>query len=98
MNGFFDKLQRRKVYRVAAAYIIVAAGVIQLASAAFPAWDLPNWTLCLIIVVLLLGFPIAFMLAGDVCAAVAIIDTAQTQQRPALRALQTTAREYCESD
>jgi hypothetical protein len=48
---------------IAVAYIIVAGGVIQLASAAFPAWDLPNWTLRLVIVVLLLGFPIALMLA-----------------------------------
>src|SRR5262245_19247812 len=63
MTGFFVELQRRKVYRVAAAYIIVAAGVIQLASAAFPAWDLPRWTLRLVIVVLLLGFPIALVLA-----------------------------------
>src|SRR5215468_5098899 len=63
MTGLFEELQRRKVYRVAAAYIIVAAGVIQLASAAFPAWDLPNWALRLVIVVLLLGFPIALMLA-----------------------------------
>jgi hypothetical protein len=38
----------------------------------------------LMIVVLLLGFPIALMLAGDVCVAVAIIDTAQTRQNSAL--------------
>src|SRR5262245_24749992 len=63
MSGFFEELQRRKVYRVAAAYIVVAAGVIQLASAAFPAWDLPNWALRLVIIILLLGFPIALMLA-----------------------------------
>jgi TolB-like protein/Tfp pilus assembly protein PilF len=63
MSGFFEELQRRKVYRVAAAYVIVAAGIIQLASAAFPAWELPNWALRLVIVLLLLGFPIALMLA-----------------------------------
>jgi TolB-like protein/Tfp pilus assembly protein PilF len=63
MSGFFEELQRRKVYRVAAAYIIAAAGIIQLASAAFPAWELPNWGLRLVIVLLLLGFPIALMLA-----------------------------------
>jgi TolB-like protein/Tfp pilus assembly protein PilF len=63
MSGFFEELQRRKVYRVAAGYIIVAAGIIQLASAAFPAWELPNWALRLVIVLLLLGFPIALMLA-----------------------------------
>ena len=62
-SGFFDEVKRRKVYRVAAAYIIAAGGVIQLASAAFPAWELPNWALRLVISLLLLGFPIALMLA-----------------------------------
>src|SRR5216117_3397598 len=63
MTGFFDEVKRRKVYRVAAAYIIAAGGAIQLASASFPAWDLPNWALRMVIVLLLLGFPIALMLA-----------------------------------
>jgi len=63
MNGFFEEVKRRKVYRVAVAYIIGAGGVIQLASAAFPAWELPNWALRLVIVLLLIGFPIALILA-----------------------------------
>src|SRR6266513_165597 len=63
MTGFFDEVKRRKVYRVAAAYIIAAGGAIQLASAAFPAWELPNWALRLVIVLLLVGFPIALILA-----------------------------------
>jgi TolB-like protein/Tfp pilus assembly protein PilF len=63
MTGFFDEVKQRKVYRVAAAYIIAAGGAIQLASAAFPAWELPNWALRFVIVLLLLGFPIALMLA-----------------------------------
>src|SRR5438034_8882872 len=63
MTGFFDEVKRRKVYRVAAAYVIAAGGAIQLASAAFPAWELPNWMLRLVIVLLLIGFPIALMLA-----------------------------------
>jgi hypothetical protein len=45
MSGFFEELQRRKVYRVAAAYVVVAGFLIQIASAAFPAWELPNWSL-----------------------------------------------------
>ena len=61
-KGFFEEVKRRKVYRVAAAYIIAAAGLIQLASAAFPAWDLPNWALRLVIVLLLIGFPLALVL------------------------------------
>ena len=63
MTGFFEEVRRRKVYRVAAAYIIAAGGIIQLASAAFPAWELPNWALRLVIVLLLMGFPIALILA-----------------------------------
>jgi TolB-like protein/Flp pilus assembly protein TadD len=62
-SGFFEEVKRRKVYRVAVAYIIAAGGAIQLASAAFPAWELPNWALRLVIAVLLLGFPIALILA-----------------------------------
>jgi TolB-like protein/Flp pilus assembly protein TadD len=63
MSGFFDEVKRRKVYQVAVAYVIAAGGVIQLASASFPAWDLPNWALRAVIVLLLIGFPIALILA-----------------------------------
>src|SRR5213082_2322665 len=63
MAGFFDEVKRRKVYRVAVAYIVAGGGIIQLASAVFPAWDLPAWALRLVIVLLLIGFPIALILA-----------------------------------
>jgi TolB-like protein/Tfp pilus assembly protein PilF len=63
MTGFFQEVKRRKVYRVAAAYIIAAVAIIQLASAAFPAWELPAWVLRVVIVLLLIGFPFALMLA-----------------------------------
>jgi TolB-like protein/Tfp pilus assembly protein PilF len=63
MTGFFEELQRRKVYRVAAAYIIAGGFVIQMVSAAFPAWELPNWTQRLVIALILAGFPIALIFA-----------------------------------
>src|SRR5262249_21270963 len=63
MTGFFEELQRRKVYRVAAAYIIAAGFIIQIGSAVFPPWELPNWTFRLVVVLLLIGFPIALILA-----------------------------------
>jgi TolB-like protein/Tfp pilus assembly protein PilF len=63
MTGFFEEVKRRKVYRVAAAYIIAAGGIIQLASATFPAWELPSWALRLVILLVLVGFPIALILA-----------------------------------
>src|SRR5437764_5561166 len=63
MSGFFEELQRRKVYRVAAAYIIAAGFIIQIGSAVLPAWELPNWTLRFVVVLLLVGFPVALILA-----------------------------------
>jgi TolB-like protein len=63
MAGFFEEVKRRKVYRVAAGYVVVAGGLIQLASAVFPAWELPSWALRLVIILLLIGFPIALILA-----------------------------------
>src|SRR5438128_2804242 len=62
MNDFFEEVRRRKVYRVAAAYIIAAGFIIQIGSAVFPAWELPNWTLRFVVVLLLIGFPIALIL------------------------------------
>jgi TolB-like protein len=61
MSGFFEELQRRKVYRVAAAYVIAAGFIIQIGSAVFPACELPNWALRLVVVLLLIGFPIALI-------------------------------------
>src|SRR6187551_3457070 len=63
MSSFFEELKRRKVYRVAVTYIVVAGGIIQLASAVFPAWELPDWTLRLTVGLLLAGFPIALIFA-----------------------------------
>ena len=63
MGGFFEEVQRRKVYRVAAAYIIAAGFIIQIGSAVFPAWELPGWAFRLVVVLLLVGFPIALILA-----------------------------------
>src|SRR6476660_9310934 len=63
MSGFFEEVRQRKVYRVAAAYIIAAGFIIQICSAVFPAWELPNWAFRLVVVFLLIGFPISLILA-----------------------------------
>jgi TolB-like protein/Tfp pilus assembly protein PilF len=63
MSGFFEEVKRRKVYRAAVAYVVVAGGIIQLASAVFPAWEMPAWALRLVIILLLIGFPISLILA-----------------------------------
>src|SRR5215471_6799259 len=87
MSGFFEEVQRRKVYRVAAAYIIAAGFIIQIGSAVFPAWELPNWAFRLVVVLLLIGFPIALILAWayDVTPQGIRATPAPTMSRPRLR-------------
>src|SRR3982074_2474935 len=63
MSGFFEEVQRRRVYRVVAAYTIAGGFIIQMVSAAFPAWELPNWSQRLVIALILAGFPIALIFA-----------------------------------
>lgn len=63
MSTFFEEVKRRKVYRAAVAYVAVAWIAIQLASLVFPAWEMPAWALRWVIILLLIGFPIALILA-----------------------------------
>jgi TolB-like protein/Flp pilus assembly protein TadD len=63
VSVFFNELRRRKVYRVAAVYAVVAWLIIQICATVFPVWELPNWSLRLIIVANLAGFPIALIFA-----------------------------------
>ncbi len=60
---FFTELKRRKVYRVAAAYAVLAWLLIQIATQVFPFFEIPAWTVRLIIVGLALGFPLALLLS-----------------------------------
>ena len=60
---YLSELKRRKVYRVAAVYAIVAFGVWQVADIAFPGLGLPDVAVTLVLVLTLLGFPIALVLA-----------------------------------
>lgn len=60
---FFAELKRRKVYRVAVAYAVVAWLLIQIATQTFPFFEIPTWTVRLEIVLLALGFPVALLLA-----------------------------------
>jgi len=57
------ELKRRNVVKVGAAYLLVAWLVVQAASIGFPAFDAPAWALRVFILVLLLGFPIAVVMA-----------------------------------
>lgn len=60
---FVAELRRRNIYKVAIAYAIVAWLLIQIATQTFPIFEIPSWCVRLVIVLLLLGFPIAMILA-----------------------------------
>jgi len=63
MRGLLAELQRRKVYRAAAAYAVVAWLLIQIATQVFPFFDVPNWGVRLTVLLIVLGFPVAVALA-----------------------------------
>jgi TolB-like protein/tetratricopeptide (TPR) repeat protein len=60
LSVFLTEVRRRRVYRVAVAYVVVGSGVIGLGDAALPTWDQVQVQ---VVVVVLLGLPIALVLA-----------------------------------
>ena len=62
-QGFLYELGRRHVVRVAVAYAVAAWILLQLASIVFPVFGAPDWVLKVIIALLILGFPLALLLA-----------------------------------
>jgi TolB-like protein len=64
--SLFAELQRRSVFKVGAAYLVVAWLVVQAASIAFPTFEAPVWALRVFIFVVMLGFPIALVIAWAV--------------------------------
>jgi TolB-like protein/DNA-binding winged helix-turn-helix (wHTH) protein/predicted Zn-dependent protease len=62
-GGLFAELRRRRVFRVGAAYALAAWLLIQVAEATFAPLGLPPWAQTLVIVLALLGFPLALIMA-----------------------------------
>jgi TolB-like protein/Tfp pilus assembly protein PilF len=62
-RGFFHQLKQRNVVRVSIAYGVTAWLLAQIATQIFPFFEVPNWGVRLVILVLCLGFPVALMLA-----------------------------------
>jgi len=61
--SFFAELKRRNVYKVAVAYAVVAWLLMQVASQIFPFFEIPNWVVRLVVLLLIIGFPIALIIA-----------------------------------
>jgi adenylate cyclase len=63
MKNFFAELKRRNVYKVAAAYAVIGWLLVQVATQVFPFFDIPNWAVRLVVLAIVIGFPIALLIA-----------------------------------
>src|SRR5881296_2125303 len=63
LRNFFAELKRRNVYKVAIAYAVVAWLLMQVATQVFPFLEIPNWAIRLVIMLIVIGFPIALVIA-----------------------------------
>ena len=62
-KAFFNELKRRNVYKVAVAYIVAGWALSQGIAQVFPVFDIPNWVIRLIVLLIILGFPVAVVFA-----------------------------------
>src|SRR6202163_1274993 len=61
--SFFTELKRRNVYKVAIAYVVGGWALSQGIAQVFPVFDIPNWVIRLIVLLIIIGLPIALVLA-----------------------------------
>jgi TolB-like protein len=62
-RSFFAELKRRNVYKVAIAYAVVGWLLTQVATQVFPFFEIPNWGIRLVVLIIAIGFPIALIIA-----------------------------------
>ena len=62
-GNFFAELKRRNVYKVAVAYAVVGWLLVQVATQVFPFFEIPNWGIRLVVLAIVIGFPIALVMA-----------------------------------
>ena len=63
MSRFFAELKRRKVYTVALAYVVGGWALAQGIAQVLPVFEIPNWIIRLLVVLIVLGFPLALTLS-----------------------------------
>ena len=83
--NFFSELKRRNVYKVAIAYAVVGWLLIQIATQVFPFFEIPNWGVRLMVLIIALGFPIALILAWAfelTPEGIKRTETAESERRP----------------
>src|SRR5438067_828641 len=62
-NTFFGELKRRNVYKVVVAYAVAGWALAQGIAQVFPVFGVPNWIIQLVVLLIVVGFPIALVLA-----------------------------------
>src|SRR5215510_14295417 len=62
-GSFFSELKRRNVYKVAVAYIVAGWALAQGIAQVFPVFGVSNWVIRLIVVLIIIGFPVALVLS-----------------------------------
>ena len=62
-KAFFGELKRRNVYKVAIAYAVAGWLLTQIATQVFPFFEIPNWGIRLVVLIIAIGFPIALIIA-----------------------------------
>lgn len=62
-RNFIAELKRSNVYKVAAAYAVVAWLLLQLASILFPTFEAPPWVMKVFVAAIAAGFPLALIFA-----------------------------------
>jgi TolB-like protein/Flp pilus assembly protein TadD len=62
-HNFFTELKRRNVYKVAVAYAVVGWLLVQVATQVFPFFEIPNWGIRLVVLIIAIGFLIALLIA-----------------------------------
>src|SRR5713101_7846244 len=63
LRNFFAELKRGNVYKVAISYAVVESLLLQIATQVFPLLEIPNWAIRLVIMLIVIGFPIALVIA-----------------------------------
>jgi hypothetical protein len=62
-HNFFTELKRRNVYKVAVAYAVVGWLLVQVATQVFPFFEIPNWGIRLVVLIIAIGFLLALLIA-----------------------------------
>jgi TolB-like protein len=63
MSSLFSELRRRNVFKVGAVYVLASWLIVQVVDVLFPAFQMPPWTITFVASLLVIGFPLALILA-----------------------------------